>query len=106
MTFRPSIWHPVAVALSVLNAAGFGYAIHAGESRHAIVHAVLAVAFGWWALRLRRPALQIETQGRLGALEAEMTSLRQELSEAQERLDFAERMLAQRADPRRVGPEQ
>jgi hypothetical protein len=43
--------------------------------------------------------------GRLEALEGEMSNLRQELSEAQERLDFAERVLAQRPEMRRVGPE-
>jgi len=37
-----------------------------------------------------------ETSGRLDALEQDVGSLRQELSETQERLDFAERLLAQR----------
>jgi hypothetical protein len=37
-----------------------------------------------------------ETSGRLQTLEHEVGTLRQELSEAQERLDFAERLLAQR----------
>ena len=46
-----------------------------------------------------------DAAGRLDALESEVGSLRQELSEAQERLDFAERLLAQASDPRRVGPE-
>lgn len=34
-----------------------------------------------------------------------MGSLRRELSELQERLDFAERVLAQGPESRRVGPE-
>jgi len=34
-----------------------------------------------------------------------MSKLRQELSETQERLDFAEPMLAQGPDPRRVDPQ-
>jgi len=34
-----------------------------------------------------------------------MSNVRRELSEAQERLDFAERMLAQGQESRRVGPE-
>jgi chromosome segregation ATPase len=46
-----------------------------------------------------------EDQARLEALEAEMGDLRRELGEAQERLDFAERVLAQGPDARRVGPE-
>jgi hypothetical protein len=37
-----------------------------------------------------------ETSGRLQALEQEIGTLRQELGETQERLDFAERLLAQR----------
>jgi hypothetical protein len=67
-------------------------------------HAVLAVAFGWWAWRLRtrrvQPA-QTELPAHLEALEDEIAGMRQELSETQERLDFAERMLAQRANPER-----
>jgi hypothetical protein len=34
-----------------------------------------------------------------------MGRLRQDLSETQERLDFAERMLAQKPDARRMGPQ-
>ncbi len=46
-----------------------------------------------------------ELQTRLQALEAEVSTLRQELSETQERLDFAERLLAQGPEARRVGPQ-
>jgi len=46
-----------------------------------------------------------ETAGRLQALEQEVGTLRQELSDTQERLDFAERMLAQAPETRRVGPQ-
>jgi hypothetical protein len=38
-----------------------------------------------------------ETDARLAALEHEVASLRQELLDAQERLDFTERLLAQRS---------
>jgi hypothetical protein len=41
----------------------------------------------------------------LEALEAEVNKLRQELGETQERLDFTERVLAQGAESRRMGPE-
>jgi predicted nucleic acid-binding Zn-ribbon protein len=49
-----------------------------------------------------------ELQDRLEALEAleiEVSNLRQELGETQERLDFAERLLAQAPEARRVGPQ-
>jgi hypothetical protein len=72
------------------------------------------VAFGLWAQRLRQrtgagemharlEALEAEPE-RLGSVENELDQLRRELGETQERLDFAERMLAQ-GDPRRASPE-
>jgi predicted nucleic acid-binding Zn-ribbon protein len=41
---------------------------------------------------------------RLEALEDDVSKLRQELNETQERLDFAERLLAQGREAGRVGP--
>ena len=46
-----------------------------------------------------------DAAGRLDALENEVGSLRHELNETQERLDFAERLLAQPPESRRVGPD-
>jgi hypothetical protein len=40
---------------------------------------------------------------RMEALEAEVQSLRQDLTETQERLDFAERMLAKQKQPGQLG---
>ena len=62
------------------------------------------VAIGAWAwvrtaklkAESRSPGLDSEASGRLEALEHEVGSLRHELGETQERLDFAERLLAQR----------
>ena len=71
----------------------------------ATIHAGLALAFGLWAQRLRRGPGGSEGQTRLEVLEAEVDNLRRELSETQERLDFAERVLAQGPESRRVGPE-
>ncbi|HSE28822.1 MAG TPA: hypothetical protein VLA95_11385 [Gemmatimonadales bacterium] len=105
MTFKPAIWHPISVALSALNLLGAGAAIQAAEPWHAAAHVALALAFGLWARRLRRGPAASERTGRLELLEAEMDGLRQELGETQERLDFAERMLAQHREARRVGPE-
>jgi hypothetical protein len=105
MTFKPRIWYPIAVVLSVLNWAGAGFAVGAAEPWHATVHAALALAFGLWAQRLRQGPGGGELPARLEALEVEVSNLRQELSETQERLDFAERVLAQAPETRRVGPD-
>ena len=108
MTFKPPIWYPIAAVLSVINLVGAGFAVGQGEPGHAAIHVALAGAFGLWAQRLRprrggselQPGLEA-----LEALEAEVSKLRQELSEAQERLDFAERLLAQGPEARRVDPQ-
>jgi hypothetical protein len=105
MTFKPVIWYPIAVVLSVINLAGAGFAAAQAEPWHAGIHATLALAFGLWAQRLRQGPGEGELPARLEALEAEVSNLRQELSETQERLDFAERLLAQGPEPRRVGPQ-
>ncbi len=105
MTFKPAIWYPIAVVLSVINLAGAGFAAGQAEPWHATIHAALAVAFGLWAQRLRLGPRGSEPQARLEVLEAEMGNLRQELSEMQERLDFTERMLAQGPEARRVDPQ-
>ena len=105
MTFKPSIWQPIAVVLSVINLVGVGFAAGSAEPWHATAHAALALAFGLWAQRLRPGPGGTEHQARLDVLEAEVSTLGRELSETQERLDFAERLLAQGPEARRVGPE-
>jgi hypothetical protein len=118
MTFKPKIWYPIAVVLSGLNVASVWFAAVPAEPLHATVHAALAVAFGLWAQRLRQRSRESATlttgaveqmeepeQTQLDALDADMNSLRQALMETQERLDFAERMLVQEREMRRVGPE-
>jgi len=104
MTFKPATWQPIAAVLSVVNVAAAGFAARSAEPWHAALHAGLAVAFGVWALRLRQGDAGGEVEARLEALEVEMGNVRRELGEAQERLDFAERLLAQ-VEARRVGPE-
>ena len=112
MTFKPAIWYPIAVVLSAVNLVGVGFAVGPGEPWHAATHAALALAFGLWAQRLRpgtgigagAGAAASELQARLDALEVEVNTQRQELGETQERLDFAERLLAQVRETPRMGP--
>jgi hypothetical protein len=104
MTFKPARWYPIAAVLSVLNVGGAWFAAQSAEPWHATIHVVLAVALGLWAQRLRQRRGGGELQAGLDSLEIDVTTLRQELSETQERLDFAERMLAQASEPRRVDP--
>lgn len=111
MTFKPRIWYPIAAALSALNLVAVGFAAGEPQPWHVATHAVLALAFGLWAQRLRQrprdnelPA-SVEVLDALDAVEAEVGRLRQDLNEAQERLDFTERLLAQRAEPRQMGPQ-
>ena len=59
-----------------------------------------------WAQRLRwSRGAGTDLQAGLKALEIEVSKLRQELTETQERLDFAERLLAQAPETRRVDRE-
>ena len=51
----------------------------------------------------RTNALPAEVSERLETLEQGMQSLQQDLAETQERLDFAERLLAKARDERRIG---
>lgn len=114
MTLNPRIWHPIAVVLSVANVVAVYFAAVPAEPMHATIHAGLALVFGSWANRLRQRRAgkgkgrveidAVEALDALEAAEAEMSKLRQELNEAQERLDFAERLLAQGPEARRVDP--
>lgn len=104
MTFKPAIWYPIAVLVSAINVAAVWFAAVPSEPLHATIHAALAVAFALWAQRLRLGAAPRQVEPGLEALELEVNALRQELSEAQERLDFTERVLARESEIRR--PEQ
>lgn len=112
MTFKPAIWHPIAVVLTVVNVVAVYFAAVPAEPMHATIHAGLAVVFGSWAHRLRQRRAgkgkgqigidAVEALDALEAAEAETGKLREELSALQERLDFAERLLAQGPEARRV----
>jgi len=107
MTFNPGKWYPIAIGLALLNVVAAGFA---GGGLHAGSHAVLAVVFGLWATRLRRAREEGDQTAlgspdvleALGALEDEVGTLRRELNETQERLDFVERRLTQGGSPRRT----
>ena len=76
----------------------------AAEPWHATLHAGLTLAFAAWAQRLGRSSAQpaqAAPANRLEDLEAELDQLRGELAEAQERLDFTERVLARESAVRR-----
>jgi hypothetical protein len=112
MRFRPSLWFPIAVILAGANLIYVPFV--SGDPWHAFAHGAVGVAFALWAQRLkqRRDAERGEQRAvaaggseRVEVLEDEMTKLRQELSEAQERLDFTERMLTQKDQPRREPPQ-
>jgi len=51
------------------------------------------------------PAVGQDAIARIEALEGELDGLRQQLSETQERVDFTERLLAQAAEGRTLGPD-
>ena len=95
MTFKAGFWHPVALVLSALNLVGVGFAAGEAEPWHAGIHATLALAFWSWGQRLRLGRTGEPRLSRTDALELEVGELRRELTEAQERLDFTERLLAQ-----------
>jgi hypothetical protein len=108
MTFKPAIWYPVSIVLSGLNLVGVGFAAGEAQAWHAGIHAVLAMGFGLWAQRMghtrRGTELPLPVEA-LEALEAEMSRLREDLVETQERLDFTERLVVQGQEARRLGPE-
>jgi hypothetical protein len=93
-----------------VNLVAVGY--HAGmtEPYQAAIHAGVALGFGLWAQRLRQRRSELlaslgTRDDRLEAIETELGGVRGELNEVQERLDFAERLLAQGRETRRVEPE-
>lgn len=106
MMFKRAIWYPIAIVLSGLNLVGVGFAAGQAQAWHAGVHAGLALAFGLWAQRQRRAPVGGEFPVPLEAfeaLEAEMSRLREDMNETQERLDFTERLLAREPEGRRGG---
>jgi HAMP domain-containing protein len=103
----------LAITLSILNFGAFIVALRDGEATHALGHVAAGIALFAWSRSLRRQHRESSAADRLDAsdrdaqiegLESDVEQLRRELSEAQERLDFTERMLAQRRDPHAAAP--
>jgi len=108
MTFKPAIWYPIAVAGAAINVAGIGFAAKPLEPMHMAVHAVLALAFGLWARRLRYAPLALgegQFPVQIEGLQDQINMLRQDIGEMHERLDFTERILAKGSEARRPGPQ-
>jgi hypothetical protein len=85
------------VILGIINFLGFVVALLSGEAWHATAHAAAAIPLALWAHRSRaQPRVSSGEADRIDELETEVGELRRELGDAQERLDFAERLMAQR----------
>ena len=109
---KQSLWGRIAIVLSVFNVAGAGFAIASGEGWHAGIHVSLALAFAFAAKRIggsqgrlfgasagERMQEQLDEQAAaLEDAQATLASQAAQLAELQERVDFAERMLAQTRD--------
>jgi hypothetical protein len=97
MTLKPKIWQPVAAVLSLANLGAVWFAAQPAEPWHASIHAVLAVGFALWAQRLgtRRRAASITGESLSAEVLDELSILGSEVAELSERLDFAERVMAQ-----------
>jgi hypothetical protein len=103
MASKTRFWNGVLVLLSAGNLVSVWFAAQPGEAWHATIHGALALGFGLWAqgrmrleeARSRAGALDKGSEVEIPALRDEVGEVRRELSEMQERLDFAERLLSQ-----------
>ena len=114
MWFKHRAWIPVAWLLSLANLISVWSPPPVGPL-HATTHALLAVLFGLGAQRLaarsdnRHAELKSEERQTLEDLETrfgELDELKQRMGELEERVDFAERLLAKQRDGQRLGPPQ
>lgn len=81
MYFNPRVWRPIAIVLSLSGAGLAAWIRRLGESARESAGDSIGAS---------------EQQAQLEGLESDIDQLRRELTETQERLDFAERMLAQK----------
>ncbi len=105
MTLNPRIWYPIAVVGALVNVGAFAFAASSGEPWHAALHAALGAGLAGWAQHLkarRSSALGSGDDAELANLRDDVGDLRREVSELQERMDFAERVLSQARDTERL----
>ncbi|MGI8819003.1 MAG: hypothetical protein ACR2HW_07655 [Gemmatimonadales bacterium] len=96
MSLNPRIWQPIAAVFSVANLAAVWFAAAPGEAWHASMHAALAMASALWVQRLEGRRRAAAASDSLPAeVFDELSILRSEVAELSERLDFAERVMAQ-----------
>jgi hypothetical protein len=97
--FKHRAWVPVAWLLSLVNLGAVWSAAQSAESAHATLHALLAVSFALGAQRLmaRRRADPESEQ-----LQQTIDGMQAHLRELEERVDFAERLLAKHRDSDRL----
>jgi len=107
--FKHRTWIPVAWGLSAVNIAAVWFAARPGEPFHATGHAVLAVALALGAQRLTARRRAASPSDQLQAALDQNDQLHQALDDMQaraleleERLDFAEHLLAQQRDAARL----
>ena len=92
-----SVWYKVAIVLTGINVLGVAYAAVMMEVPHAALHVVLAGAFGYWARRLREQTPEVDEAALLNQnLADQVIDLHRQLSETQQRLDFADQLLSKR----------
>ncbi|HUG28459.1 MAG TPA: hypothetical protein VMK53_09195 [Gemmatimonadales bacterium] len=101
MWFKNRGWIPVAWLASAVNLGAVWFAAAPGEPMHATLHAALAVGFGLGArhLRTRHRALLQDQQlqealDQNAYLEETAETMQTRVRELEERVDFAERLLA------------
>jgi hypothetical protein len=108
--FEHRAWIPVAWLLSLANLASVWFAARPAEPWHATIHALLAVGFALGARRLtarRRANAQVEQlQQALDQnehLQQTVDGMHARVEELEERVGFAERLLATHRDSDRLG---
>ena len=110
MWFKHRAWIPVAWVLSLGNLVAVWFAARPAEPWHATIHALLAVLFALGARRLmarQRADAQGEhwqqTIDQNEHLQQTIEGMQPRLQELEERLDFAERLLAKHRDSDHLG---
>ena len=112
MWFKSRAWIPVAWLLSLTNLVAVWFAARPAEPWHATIHALLAAGFALGAQRLmarRRLATSDDFQQVLDdneRLQQTVEGMQPRMQELEERVDFAERLLAthREAEPRDLPP--